>query len=253
MCLQDFPDGRPAHVVTGLIPIFLRTQEALLESLINSFGMAFVLIGIVMIILLRSLSAALYSMLPNIFPIVVMFGLLGWGNIHVDIGTMITASVALGIAVDGTLHLINWFQQLLRAGNSRQDAVAKSLEHCGPALWQTSAAIGFGMLTLYPVELLLISRFGWIMCGLIFTALWGDVILLPSLLAGPLGAILEKAEQKRRDSGDKPPTATAISETVNTVATGTVDKTGHRAACVIGRAPHVPRIAKAFRRPLTET
>ena len=93
--LKEFPEGRPAHLVTGLIPIFLRTQQALLESLINSFGMAFVLIGLVMVFLLRSVSAAFFSMLPNIMPVAMMFGLLGWGNIHVDIGTMITASVAL--------------------------------------------------------------------------------------------------------------------------------------------------------------
>ena len=200
--LKQFPEGTPAHVVTGLVPIFLRTQQALLESLISSFGMAFALIGGVMIIQLRSISAAFYSMIPNVFPIVVMFGLLGWGDVRVDIGTMITASVALGIAVDGTLHLMTWFQQLLREGLSREAAVAKALEHCGPALWQTSAAIGFGMLTLYPVELLLISRFGWIMCGLIFAALWGDVILLPSLLAGRLGSILEDVEKKKRSKGD---------------------------------------------------
>lgn len=198
--LKDFPGGTPSHVVTGLIPIFLRTQQALLESLINSFGMALILIVLVMTFLLRSFWAAAYSMIPNVFPVLVMFGLLGWGNIHVDIGTMITASVALGIAVDGTLHLITWFRQLLREGLSREDAVAKALEHCGPALWQTSAAVGVGMLALYPVELLLVSRFGWLMCGLIFAALWGDVILLPSLLAGPLGSILERTEQKRKNN-----------------------------------------------------
>jgi len=255
--LQTFPEGKPAHVVTGLIPIFLRTQQALLESLINSFGMAFVIIGIVMIFLLRSVTAALYSMIPNVFPIAIMFGLLGWGNIHVDIGTMITASVALGIAVDGTLHLITWFRQLIREGHSREVAVAKALEHCGPALWQTSAAVGFGMLTLYPVELLLISRFGWIMCGLIFSALWGDVILLPSLLAGPLGASLEKAEKKRmgKNGSDSKPSSGVMSHLTSSAVTDSdfPDNTGIRAACAGARAPHYPRLGTTFPRPLTET
>lgn len=255
--LQTFPEGKPAHVVTGLIPIFLRTQQALLESLINSFGMAFVIIGIVMIFLLRSVVASLYSMIPNVFPIAIMFGLLGWGNIHVDIGTMITASVALGIAVDGTLHLITWFRQLIREGYSREDAVAKSLEHCGPALWQTSAAVGCGMLTLYPVELLLISRFGWIMCGLIFAALWGDVILLPSLLAGPLGASLEKVEKKRmmKNDGDTKPSVGVLSESTSSamIDSDFLENSGKRAACAVARAPHFPRIGTAFSRPMTES
>ena len=255
--LKEFPEGRPAHVVTGLIPIFLRTQQALLESLINSFGMAFVLIGLVMVFLLRSVSAAFYSMLPNIMPIGIMFGLLGWGNIHVDIGTMITASVALGIAVDGTLHLMTWFQQLIRDGVPKQEAVAKALEHCGPALWQTSAAIGFGMLTLYPVELLLISRFGWIMCGMIFAALWGDVILLPSLLAGPLGSILEKMEKDKKTGGPAhPPGGTPIVDLPEPVSVSLpmdVPVAEIRAAFVVPRAPHFPRIGSVFPRTAAES
>ena len=249
--LKDFPKGTPVHVVTGLVPIFLRTQQALLESLISSFGMAFVLIALVMVVQLKSIPAALYSMIPNVFPIAMMFGILGWAGIHIDIGTMITASVALGIAVDGTLHLMTWFQQLLREGYSRQDAVAKSLEHCGPALWQTSAAVGFGMMTLYPVELLLISRFGWIMCGLIFAALWGDVILLPSLLAGPLGSILERMEQKRR--GNDPQGGMSVAPGPSggnevgaiTAETAIAD---HRAAYGVARNPAFPVISSVFPR-----
>jgi len=256
--LKEFPQGTPAHVVTGLVPIFLRTQQALLESLISSFGMAFGLIALVMIVQLRSISAALYSMLPNVFPIVIMFGLLGWGDVRVDIGTMITASVAMGIAVDGTLHLMTWFQQLLREGLSREEAVAKSLEHCGPALWQTSAAIGFGMLTLYPVELLLISRFGWIMCGLIFAALWGDVILLPSLLAGRLGSILERVEKKKRTKGDSsggpfsdaPDGRPATAAHENPSREPTMPE--HRAAYGTPKASRLNGIRSAFPRPATE-
>ena len=249
--LKDFPQGTPSHVVTGLVPIFLRTQQALLESLISSFGMAFVLIGIVMVIQLRSVSAAFYAMLPNVFPIAIMFGILGWADVHVDIGTMITASVALGIAVDGTLHLMTWFQQLLRDGVPRQEAVAKSLEHCGPALWQTSAAIGFGMMTLYPVELLLISRFGWIMCGLIFAALWGDVILLPSLLAGPLGSILERMEQKRRGNdpqGGTPISASPTEDDEARVISAEAAISDHRAAYGVARTPAFPVISSVFPR-----
>ncbi len=194
--LMHLPGGNPACTVTGLVPVFLRTQDALLESLIDSFAMAFVLIGIVMAVLLKDPVAAALAMLPNVMPVAIVFGLLGWFGIRVDVGTMITASVALGIAVDGTLHLINCFQEQLKVGASRDVAVANAMSHCGPALWQTSVAVGVGMLTLFPVELLLISRFGWIMCGLIVAALWGDVILLPSLLAGSLGNLLERQAAK---------------------------------------------------------
>ena len=250
--LATFAAGKPVHRVTGLVPIFLRTQNALLESLISSFGLALLMICAVMTWMLRSISAALYAMLPNVMPVAVIFGMLGWTGIRVDIGTMITASVALGLAVDGTLHLITWFRELLRQGVPRQEAVAKSLEHCAPALWQTSAAIGFGMLALYPVELLLISRFGWIMAGMIFAALWGDVILLPALLAGPLGAAIEAVEKRRNEKkGASSPVQKETSTEANSADSAAVPakespSKGIRAASVIPRVPHFPRIRPAF-------
>ncbi len=200
-----------SHVVTGLIPIFLRTQQAVLESLINSFGLAFVLIAIVMMILLRSIRGGLLTMLPNLMPVIIVFGLLSWARLRVDIGTMITASVALGIAVDGTLHLITWFQELLKRGMSVPDAVSGALERCGPAMWQTSAVVGLGMLALLPAELLLISRFGWMLAALIFAALVSDIIFLPALLAGPLGVLIQRAVLRRNQISPDETSATAES------------------------------------------
>lgn len=255
--LKSFEYGQPEHVVTGLVPILLRTQQALLESLISSFGLAFIMIAGVMMILLRNVSAALWSMLPNIMPIGIVFGMLGWSGVRIDIGTMITASIALGIAVDGTLHLMTWFRKQLEAGVSREEAVTRSLAHCGPALWQTSAAIGFGMLTLLPVELLLASRFGWIMSAMVFAALWGDVVLLPSLLAGPLGRVMEQmvkrsnvaTDRNDRQEPPKPPMIAVETPLRTRIEAELVEP---RAACVVPRAPHIRRLGSIFPRPVSE-
>ena len=182
------------HVVTGTVPLFLRTQEAVLESLVRSFGLAFGLIAVVLMVLLRSVSAGLVAMIPNLLPVGLVFGLISWCGQRVDIGTMITASVALGVAVDGTLHLLTWFGRGLTDGMDRKEATAEALAHCGPAMWQTSAAVGLCLLALLPAELLLVSRFGWLMASLVGAALIADVVLLPALLAGPLGMILERKE-----------------------------------------------------------
>src|SRR5690606_3133190 len=121
----------------------------------------------------------------------------------------ITASVALGIAVDGTLHLLTWFQDGINRGMSRADAIAQGLGHCGPAMWQTSASIALAMLMLGGAELLLISRFGWLMASLIGAALIGDVIFLPALLGGPLGTVIEHQVRKRRASREAAETSKA--------------------------------------------
>ncbi len=189
------------YVVTGMVPVFLRTQQAVLDSLIWSFALAFGVIAIVMMILLRNPVSGVLTMLPNLMPVGIVFGLLSWAGQAVDIGTMITASVALGIAVDGTLHLITWFRAGLRDGLQRHDAVARSLSQCGPAMWQTSLAVGLGLLMLAPAELLLISRFGWLMAALIGAALIANVVLLSALLAGPLGWLIQRGMAAEIASG----------------------------------------------------
>ena len=194
------------HVVTGMVPVFLRTQQAVLDSLIRSFAIAFAVIAVVMMVVLRNPISGLITMLPNLLPVGIVFGLISWVRLPVDIGTMITASVALGIAVDGTLHLLTWFKKGLQEGLPRNDAIKRALMHCGPAMWQTSTAVGVGLLMLAPAELLLIHRFGWLMAALIGAALVADVIFLPALLAGPLGTIIERTVRKQMpvNSGDDP-------------------------------------------------
>jgi predicted RND superfamily exporter protein len=193
------------HVVTGMAPLFLQTQQAVLNSLIVSFGVAFLLIALIMIYMLKHPVSGLLSMIPNVLPITLVFGLISWAGISVDIGTMMTASVALGIAVDGTLHLLSWFRKGVIEGLSRRDAITKAMVHCGPAMWQTSMAVGLGLLMLYSAELLLVSRFGWLMAALIGAAMVGDLILLPALLAGPMGPIIERTIARSQEELETAP------------------------------------------------
>ncbi|MEZ6058455.1 MAG: MMPL family transporter [Planctomycetaceae bacterium] len=186
----DAPDI--VHTITGMVPSFQRTQQAVVDSLIRSFGIAFITIAIVMVIVLRSFWSGLLAMLPNLQPVALVFGFISLIGVPVDIGTMITASVALGIAVDGTLHLLTWFRDGIRHGLSREDAIAKALAQCAPAMWQTSATIAIGMAMLGFADLLLVSRFGLLMAALVSMALFADIVYLPALLSGGLGDLIEK-------------------------------------------------------------
>jgi predicted RND superfamily exporter protein len=184
--------------VTGLVPLMLRTQQEVLDSLVNSFGLSFLFIVFVRALVLRNITAGFITMFPNFLPVLVVFGMISWAGIAVDMGTMITASVALGIADDCTVHLLTWFQEGIRKGLGRREAVSNALRHCGPAMWQTSVSISLGLLMLWGADLLLISRFGWLMAAQILLALVADIILTPALLCGTLGKMLEEQERKRR-------------------------------------------------------
>jgi len=180
--------------VTGSVPVFYRAQTALLESLIRSLALAFALIAVALIFLLRSIRAGLLSSVIGMLPITLVFGVMSWAGQTLDIGTMLTGSVAIGIAVDDMLHLITWFRLAIRQGKTREQSVIQALQHCGSAMTQTTLVIALSLLLLYPAELLLISRFGWVMAALLGAAWLSSVVLLPALLAGRLGRMIEDVE-----------------------------------------------------------
>jgi uncharacterized protein len=195
-----------SHVVTGMVPLFLATQDELLQSFIWSFMGAFGSIALIMVLQMKHPVAGLLAMVPNILPIGAVFGLISWSGLQVDIGSTVTASIALGITIDGTLHLITWFRIGIREGKTRAKAVIQAMGHCGPAMWQTSLVVSIGLLMLYPSDLILISRFGWLMAALLGVASAVDLILTPALLVGPLGQIIERCtvvESEAREPAEK--------------------------------------------------
>lgn len=94
--------------------------------------------------------------------------------------------------MDGTLHKLTWFRKGIAEGQTREDSIALAVGHSGPAIWETSAVLALGMLMLYPADLVLISRFGWLMAAIIAVAVAGDIVFLPALLGGALGTVIIK-------------------------------------------------------------
>jgi len=190
---QDVLKRNPGalHILTGTVPLFLRTQKAVLESLVSSLALAFVLILAVFVVVLKNFWAGLVAMIPNLVPITVVFGAISWFGGRIDIGTMLAASLALGIAVDGTLYYLTGVRRELNRNQTRREAIIQALAHSGPALLQARLALAIGLLVFIPAELLPISRFGWMMAAMIGVALLVDVVFLSQLLAGPLGGLFE--------------------------------------------------------------
>jgi hypothetical protein len=188
--VNDFQESSDESVsirICGGVPLIYMAQHRLLVDLIKSFLLAFGLVGITMIVLIRDVVAGALSMIPNVFPALVAFGTMGLMGTAVDIGTMMTASAAMGIAVDDTLHFLVWFRRGASRGESRRDAVFFSFKQCATALLQTSVicSIGLVVFVLSPFEP--VSKFARVMATLLFLALLGDLVLLPALLISPLG------------------------------------------------------------------
>ena len=145
-------------------------------------------------ILWRSFLGSALSMIPNVFPILLIFGAMGALRLKVDIGAMMTASVALGIAVDDTLHFLTWFQRAMMRKADRRRAVLASFHHCAKAMIQTTLVCSLGLFAFSFSEFIPTARFAWLMCALLVAALFGDMIVLPGLLVSSLGAVFKGAE-----------------------------------------------------------
>ncbi len=199
-------------IYTGIVPIVYKAQRALLMSLIESTGLAFLMIASVMMVLLREWNSPVrlrnllnfrggfLAMVPNVFPLVIVFGYMGMRGIKVDIGSMMTASVALGVAVDDTIHFLNWYRVRLASGRTRLEAIKDTYGRVATAMTQTALIGGLGLAAFSLSTFTPTQRFGTLMLCLLVVALIGDLIMLPALLASPLGKYFGKERPRTEET-----------------------------------------------------
>lgn len=193
---SDQPAAGVSLRVTGVMPLVHEIQKALMQDLFISFISAFGIIAVVMSVAQAGIWTGLISMIPNFFPMVCMFGLLGWIGSSLDIGSVMTASIALGIAIDDVLHFLTFYRRALARGLSRQDAVQVTYQQCGFAMFLSSLVCGLAPMVFYFSSFLPASRFAWMMLLLLAIAVVGDLVLLPALVIGPAGKFFERQYRK---------------------------------------------------------
>ena len=189
--------------LTGGVPLIYKAQHQILWDLMISFLTAFLIITLIFIFLLKSVRAGLVAMIPNVFPPLAVFGTMGWLGYSIEIGSVMTASVALGIAVDDTLHFLTWYRRGTWEGLSRYAAIRFAFEHCAKAMIDTSLICGLGVLPFVFGVFMPTVKFAMMLTILLFVALLGDLILLPAILAGPAGTLfrLKRKPDSKSDAG----------------------------------------------------
>ena len=181
---------------TGLSPVMHETQVALLTDLGYSFASAFLLITPVMMFIARSVRGGLLLMLPNVLPVTIAFGCMGWLGLDLDIAGILTASIALGIAVDDTLHFVCWYMDELRDGYSSRDAVARTFHSCAAAMIHTTLISCLSMVPFLFAEFIPTQQFAKLMIVMLSGAILGDLVLLPAMLLSPLGKVIQASKPR---------------------------------------------------------
>jgi len=185
-----------SSVFTGVVPIVYKAQRALLTSLMESTLWSFLTITPLMIFVSRSFRAGMVAMIPNIVPVVFIFGLMGWLGIAIDIGSMMTASIALGVAVDDTIHFLSWFRGNVLELKDRRAAIIASYKQCGTPTLQAACISGLGLSVFAFSTFTPTQRFGWLMLTILVAGVIAELVLLPTILAGPLGCVFDPKATK---------------------------------------------------------
>lgn len=168
---------------TGIMALFARILHATIYSAAQSYCLAFVVITIMMIFLIGNLRLGLIAMLPNLGPIFVIMGVMGWFSIPLDMFTMLVASVAIGLAVDDTVHFFYNFKRYYNNSGDVRDAVGRTLHTAGRAMLTTSIVLSIGFFIFMFASMNNVFYFGMLVGLAIVLALAGDFFLAPALMA----------------------------------------------------------------------
>jgi uncharacterized protein len=167
---------------TGIMVLFGRIIYASIYSAVTSYLIAFVVISIMMIILVGDLRLGFISMIPNLSPILLTIGFMGLAGIPMNMFTMLIGSIAIGIAVDDTIHFVYNFHRYYRISNDPVEAVRNTLNTTGVAMLTTTIVLSLGFFIFMFATMKSFFYFGLLTGIALIMALIADFFLAPALM-----------------------------------------------------------------------
>jgi predicted RND superfamily exporter protein len=186
--------------VTGVFAVLVRSIAAVVSSVANSYVFSFGGIAMMMILLLGSVRWGLLAMVPNVFPILITLGVMGYSGLPLDSFTLMIGAIALGICDDDTIHSWHQIRLLHRQGVGLDEAVAETLATTGRAALFTSIVLSAGFIGFTLSSMWNLVNFGVLTTLTIATALVSEIFLGPALLAlaDRMGALKDRGTASTR-------------------------------------------------------
>ena len=181
---QWFASHAPQYQVVASSPslMFAHIGETNMASMLSTLPITLILISALMIFALRSWRLGMISLVPNIAPAVIGFGLWALISGEINLGLSVVVTLTLGIVVDDAVHFLAKYQHARKAGQNSEQAVRYAFHTVGRALWITTVVLVAGFSVLAMSQFRLNSDMGQLSAIVIFVALVIDFVLLPSLL-----------------------------------------------------------------------
>jgi uncharacterized protein len=167
---------------TGYLPLYVRIIDYTVSSTILGLALAFLGVFVALGLLFRSARPVLAAVPPNLLAVAVVFGVMGWSRIPLDIATATVGAIVIGIGVDDTVHFLHRYRAAIHRGES--DPASAAMVDAGPAMILSSVVLVMGLAVLLAAGSLSIVYFGVLTSIAISAALVADLVLLPALLGG---------------------------------------------------------------------
>ena len=180
---KEFPKEKYNVTMTGKALVFLKGTNYLINNLVISLSLAILIIAIFMAFMFRSFRMIVISLIPNMFPLLITAGLMGYLGIPIKPSTILVFSIAFGISVDDTIHFLAKYRQELIANNWRiKQSVYAALRETGVSMFYTSIVLFFGFLVFTVSSFGGTIALGGLVSVTLLFAMVSNLILLPSLL-----------------------------------------------------------------------
>jgi predicted RND superfamily exporter protein len=168
---------------TGTLVLFTGTSSDIVAGQVESLSLALAVIFVVMALMFLSLKVGALAVLPNLLSIAIFFGLIGATGVVLNLGTSLIATIALGLAVDATIHYMARLNLELKGETDQQQAVVRALRAVGHPIAYTTLGLCLGFLTLGLSSFVPVQQFGLLTGCTLAGSLGANLIVLPALLA----------------------------------------------------------------------
>ena len=167
---------------SGVSIVFAHLSQRNIDSMLVGTLIAMGLISLILLLVFRNMRLGLLSLIPNLIPLVMSFGLWGYLVGRVGLAASVVAAMAFGIIVDDTIHFLSKYIKARREGESPPEAVRSTFRVVGQALWTTTAVLSAGFLVFASSGFEVSWSLGLLVTLTIALALLADFLLLPPLL-----------------------------------------------------------------------
>ncbi|MFT4711553.1 MAG: putative RND superfamily exporter protein [Candidatus Azotimanducaceae bacterium] len=159
-----------------------RAAESLMISQIKALGLLLLLIFVIMSIMFTSLKGGAIALIPSLIPIVLMFGLMGFLDIPLNPATAMVAVIAVGIAIDGTIHLLARYNEICRSTSDYKLAVKMSVQEVATPLIVSSLALSFGFGILLFSNFTVVAQFGALAAATMLISIFANLLITPIIM-----------------------------------------------------------------------